>query len=357
VYANTSVVFYHTTFAGNLADSANTDAGYGGGLYGPLVGRVHVWNSLFAFNYQGSTANSCAGAGLTSDDYNYFQTTTGCAIGGTATHDVTGGLPPLGPLANNGGATQTRGLLPSSSALDQIPPARCRDQFGAAPVPDQRGVVRPVNGLCDMGAFEGTLGQPMFFTNLVRNGDAEAAAGSLEGASVGTPYWLGDIGEFTAVPYNAPGGFPAVPTDTVPSERGFNFFAGGNAASSTRFQAVDLTAAGAAIDGGGVRYTLSADLGGYLNQADNATFQLTFYNAGNALVGSPVTLGPVTPADRSDQTGFVGVSATASVPVGARFANLTVHMAASVGYNDGYADNLSLVLKPPYALRLPLTLR
>jgi len=221
-------------------------------------------------------------------------------------------------------------------------------------VPDQRGAARPVNGLCDMGAYEGALGRPLYFSNLVLNGDAEAAAGSPAGVLVGTPYWTLDTGQFTAVPYNSPGGFPAVPTDTVPSDHGYNFFAGGNAASSISFQNLDLSALSAAIDAGGVHYTLSADLGGYLGQADNATFRMTFLDATVSTIGSPVTLGPVTPTDRSNLTGFLHISESSLVPVGTRSALLVVTMSASTGYNDGYADNLSLVLTPAYAVRLPL---
>src|SRR6185312_15421058 len=110
-------------------------------------------------------------AGITSDDYNFFDDAAGCSIAGSATHDAFGGPALLGPLADNGGSSLTRGLLPASPALDRIPPAHCRDQFGAAPVPDQRGVARPVNGLCDVGAFEGALGLPFFYHNLIHNGD------------------------------------------------------------------------------------------------------------------------------------------------------------------------------------------
>ena len=359
VFADSPAVFYHTTIAGNVADSdqgavSDTVTGFGGGVYPTTNGYVHAWNSLFAFNYVAHVANTCQGSNLTSDDYNYFQTAAGCTIAGSATHDQFGDPALLGPLADNGGATQTRALWPGSPALDRIPPARCRDQFGAVPVPDQRGVARPVNSLCDMGAYEGAQTQSLYFTNLVVNGDAEAAAGSPAGVWVGVPYWSGNIGEFTAVPYNSPGGFPAVPTDTVPSLHGENFFAGGSAVTSLRFQAVDVTTIGAAIDAGGVQYRLSADLGGYLGQSDNATFQISFYDSANALIGSPVTIGPVTPSDRNNQTGLLPRSTTAPVPAGARFISLVITLREVIGYNDGYADNLSLVLTPPYAVWLPL---
>jgi hypothetical protein len=60
---------------------------------------------------------------------------------------VTGAALALGPLANNGGPTETRRLLPDSIAIDAAvgcPP----------PGEDQRGVARPQGAVCDAGAFE-----------------------------------------------------------------------------------------------------------------------------------------------------------------------------------------------------------
>jgi hypothetical protein len=54
----------------------------------------------------------------------------------------------LGPLANNGGPTQTHALLPGSVALDVIAEAMCEVEN------DQRGVTRPQGAECDVGAFE-----------------------------------------------------------------------------------------------------------------------------------------------------------------------------------------------------------
>jgi hypothetical protein len=357
VYAVGPTDFYHTTIAGNLADSQGAQAGFGGGIYGSIAGQVHLWNSILAYNYVSSTVNVCQGAGITSDDYNFFDDTTGCTIAGSTGHDVSGSAVLLGELGDYGGSTPTRPLYASSPALDQIPPARCRDQFGAAPVPDQRGVARPVNGLCDMGAFEGALDLPFFFSNLIQNGDAEAAAGSPSGAFVGTPYWNGDVGTLTAVPYNSPGGFPAVGTDVVLANPGNNFFAGGSAANSLRYQTIPVSGIAAAIDEGGVHLTLSADLGGYMSQTDNAQVVVRFLDAVAGLIGSPVQVGPVGPGDRNNATGFVHVSTTVPVPAGARGLLVAVSMAGSTGYNDGYADNISLVLTPAHALFLPLARR
>jgi hypothetical protein len=83
---------------------------------------------------------------LTSQDYNLIQTITGCTIGGTTTHNITGQSPNLTSLANNGGSTQTMALQIGSPAIGEIPHASC-------PGIDQRGFLRK-SPSCDMGAYE-----------------------------------------------------------------------------------------------------------------------------------------------------------------------------------------------------------
>lgn len=55
--------------------------------------------------------------------------------------------PRLGPLANNGGETDTMALLGGSPAINAADAAKC-------PSTDQRGLPRPSLGGCDIGAFE-----------------------------------------------------------------------------------------------------------------------------------------------------------------------------------------------------------
>jgi len=57
------------------------------------------------------------------------------------------GDPILGPMADNGGSTQTMALLHGSPAIDAGNGANC-------PATDQRGVARPLGNGCDIGAFE-----------------------------------------------------------------------------------------------------------------------------------------------------------------------------------------------------------
>jgi hypothetical protein len=62
--------------------------------------------------------------------------------------------PKLGPLADNGGATQTMALGVGSPAIDLAGVALCAPTFGPTPFVDQRGVLRPQGSGCDAGAYE-----------------------------------------------------------------------------------------------------------------------------------------------------------------------------------------------------------
>jgi predicted outer membrane repeat protein len=58
----------------------------------------------------------------------------------------------LGPLADNGGPTETHALLSGSVAIDSAPD--CNDLEGGAITSDQRGAPRPWGASCDVGAYE-----------------------------------------------------------------------------------------------------------------------------------------------------------------------------------------------------------
>lgn len=86
------------------------------------------------------------GGGVTSEGDDLIGNTGGSS--GWTTSDLLNRDPLLGPLQNNGGATDTYGLLPGNAANN-----------AACPFIDQRGTTRKdgdKNGtiICDIGAFE-----------------------------------------------------------------------------------------------------------------------------------------------------------------------------------------------------------
>jgi len=199
-----------------------------------------------------------------------------------------------------------------------------------------------------------------YFHNLVENGDGEGSAGSPTGARVFSADWF-TIPQFTVVSYGAVGGFPGVLSPTVPINHGANFFAGGKAALSFTYRYIELPPISSSIDAGAVKYVLSADLGGFQSQDDNARVIAGFYDVNVVTLGITTTIGPVLAADRADVTGFRHVaSAPAVVPAHAHWVYLEIDLTrvSAVGpYNDGYADNVSLILLPRAALFLPLVRR
>jgi CSLREA domain-containing protein len=96
-------------------------------------------NNIIAGNVGGDCRLSSA-----MTDHNLDSDNT-CLLTGPG--DLPGTNPLLGPLADNGGPTDTHALLAGSPALDAGNNSTC-------PAADQRGVTRPQGPFCDMGAFE-----------------------------------------------------------------------------------------------------------------------------------------------------------------------------------------------------------
>jgi hypothetical protein len=134
--------FNNVTVTGNTADADNNGSGAGGGIFF-TGGSLSLENSILSGNTdRGGESPDCSGA-PTSQGHNLIGSTAGCAIVPQST-DKVGGAQGLGPLADNGGFTQTHALLAGSPAVDA---------GGSACAPtDQRGV--PRTGACDIGAYE-----------------------------------------------------------------------------------------------------------------------------------------------------------------------------------------------------------
>jgi hypothetical protein len=181
--------------------------------------------------------------------------------------------------------------------------------------------------------------------NLLQNPGAEAGLGATESEGVVPPPDWTVTGEFTAVKYGAES-FPTTANGTSIGG-GVNFFAGGNSEVSTATQTVDVSASAAAIDAGTESATLSGDLGGYSSQSDNMVVKATYLSASAAPLGS-LTIGPVTEAERKDETTLLARSAGGEVPVGTRSIRVVMTSTRVEGeYDDGYGDNISLTLGSP----------
>jgi hypothetical protein len=136
----------------NCTISHNTTRDEGGGVY--VKGTLDYVNTIIANNTAGRGSGNCVVAPM--DDYGIRGTlgknTNNLVEDDTCSPDYSGD-PMLGPLADNGGDTMTRALLPGSPAIDAIRAISC-----TLPI-DQRWKPRPVvqtspDTPCDIGAFE-----------------------------------------------------------------------------------------------------------------------------------------------------------------------------------------------------------
>lgn len=123
IYSTAIVHLVHATISANIAD------GVGGGLEGN--GSATIDRSIVAGNTQSSGGDIDLAEPWTGNDNLVFASNLD-----------------LGPLQDNGGATQT--MLPgtSSAAIDAIATENCVQST------DQRGIARPQGAGCDIGAVE-----------------------------------------------------------------------------------------------------------------------------------------------------------------------------------------------------------
>ena len=136
IHASTGLAVVNTTFV----DNAST---------GPAIslhgGAASLRNTILA----GDSGTECAlGTATLGDQGGNISTDGSCGLtAATSRNGIPVAALDLGPLADNGGPTQTIALLPGSVATDggvACPP----------PAADQRGVPRPQGAACDSGAFE-----------------------------------------------------------------------------------------------------------------------------------------------------------------------------------------------------------
>ncbi len=177
---NNGTGFYNNQYAtatlSNVTISGNSTTGSGGGIYN--YGTLNIAFSTITNNtasrggglriaggtvklkgviLAGNTATSnvgpeCEGT-LTSNGYNLIKSNADCSFTRDST-DILNQDPSLGPLADNGGPVQTHLPNAGSPVLDRVPAAACTDLSNNVLSTDARGVARPQNGSCDIGAVE-----------------------------------------------------------------------------------------------------------------------------------------------------------------------------------------------------------
>ena len=138
--AGASTTLTHATIASNSAKVS------GGGIQ-LATGSVSSNNSIVSGNTAASPTSANCDTAITSNGFNLEQ---GGTCGFTQSSDVNGD-PKLGSLTDNGGPTNTQFPAAGSAAINA-------GDSGTCPATDQRGVSRPQQGGCDIGAIEAEPG-------------------------------------------------------------------------------------------------------------------------------------------------------------------------------------------------------
>jgi CSLREA domain-containing protein len=147
VLTNGSARLINVTFSNNSA----TVSTYGGGI-AIGFGLTTLTNTIVANSPSGGNCSAFIGSIGGSSNLSSDGT---CGFGaGRVNVDVM-----LAPLGNYGGATLTHMLKPGSPAINSGTNEGC-------PSTDQRGLPRPVNGICDIGAVERQLVDFSYWLNL-----------------------------------------------------------------------------------------------------------------------------------------------------------------------------------------------
>jgi CSLREA domain-containing protein len=154
VFSTGNVTIASCTISNNTSGQAA-----GGGIFSN-IGVTNLRSTIVAGNIAGNGSGNDVSGLITSQDYNFIGITSGGNFNGQTGHNQSGN-PRLGPLANNGGPTQTHALLLGSPAIDAgdntvtgSPLSLSTDQRGS-------GFARQVEGSdanstpdVDIGAFE-----------------------------------------------------------------------------------------------------------------------------------------------------------------------------------------------------------
>lgn len=204
-----------------------------------------------------------------------------------------------------------------------------------------RSYVVPVLWLT-LGFAGGASAQSPFNRNLIVNGGAEAgpAVGSWEETAVAIPSWT-TTGGITAGKYGTDAFLAA--DSYGPRDRGSNhFIVNSDLGNATATQTVDLSAAGADIDAGRVRFHLSAYVGGIYTVTGR--LKATFLDGSSKVLLEAVADAPAE-ADFMGDGGLLHRTASGFLLPATRTVRIVFELGRSgPGYGYPAADNLSLVL-------------
>ncbi|MEO1366821.1 MAG: choice-of-anchor Q domain-containing protein, partial [Acidobacteriota bacterium] len=161
-------------FASITVTDNTVDDGDGGGVFFADEEAGEVGNSVIAGNTDDGDGAAPDCAGLVDSVGHNLVGVAGGSCGFVSVGDQTGSAASpvdavLGPLADNGGDTDTHAPLGGSPVVDRGDPVDC-------PSSDQRGLARPFDGdgdgdaRCDIGAVES--GQVFIFSDGFESGDA-----------------------------------------------------------------------------------------------------------------------------------------------------------------------------------------
>jgi hypothetical protein len=144
IEVNGAVSLVYATLSGNSAASgANVRVKEAG---------ITSFGSVIALP-QGDGTNCSSDVATVTNGFNWDDDGS-CGFGsGTGDHSDAGN-PQLGALGANGGPTQTRLPQTGSPLIDAIPAGSCQADGASGITTDQRGITRPQQAGCDIGAVE-----------------------------------------------------------------------------------------------------------------------------------------------------------------------------------------------------------
>jgi len=151
IYNNSGTMTLTNSTVSNNSVSSNP----GASAIHATAGASNTFRNTIVANTIGGNNCYTAGPPFASIGSN-LSSDASCAFAGPG--DLNSTDPLLGPLANNGGPTQTHALctaagVPDASCTGLSPAIDAGDNVGC-PGADQRGVARPQGAACDIGAYE-----------------------------------------------------------------------------------------------------------------------------------------------------------------------------------------------------------